>query len=204
MPETTMADMQSKLDAFKQIVIENCQNEAFAYREWFIADHLLIVERIAMELCGKYPEADRDVVFALVWFHDFGKPIDEENEYETTKTRGVEAMESVGLADEFIEKVLAHWLRMEMKGEIDIAEEAIEVQIISTADGASHFVGKFYPSYFRDDPNEDLEGIVKRLKDKITKDWERKIVLPEAREAFRERYQRALEIVGEYPDRFLS
>ena len=198
-----MNDLQLKLNAFKQIVIQNSQGEAFAYREWFIPDHLIIVERIAMELCDKHPEADRDVVFGLVWFHDFGKPIDEDNEYEVTKTRGVEAMRSVGLPDEFIEKVLAHWLRMEMKNEVDISKESIEVQIISTADGASHFVGKFYPSYFRDDAAEPLSGIVQRLRDKMTKDWQRKIVLPEVKEAFKERYERAKEIVGEYPQEFL-
>ena len=199
-----MNDMQSKLDAFKRIVIVNSENEHFHYREWFIPDHLMIVERIAMELCERHPEADRDVVFALVWFHDFGKPIDEKNEREITQTRGMEAMKSIGLPDEFAQKVLAHWLRMEMKNEIDISKEAIEVQIVSTADGASHFVGKFYPSYFRDDATEPLDHIVQRLKEKMTKDWERKIVLPEARVAFQERYERALEMVGEYPERFLK
>jgi len=199
-----MSDLQPKLDAFKQIVIANSQNGHFAYREWFIADHLMIVERITMELCDKHPEADRDTVFALVWFHDFGKPIDEENEYETTKTKGIEVMRSVGLSEEFVQKVLSHWLRMEIKNEIDISKEAIEVQIISTADGASHFVGKFYSSYFRDDATEPLSAIVQRLRDKMTKDWERKIVLPEAKEAFKGRYERAREIVGEYPENFLG
>lgn len=199
-----MSDIQEKIDAFKRIVVQNCQSPSFAYREWFVDDHLTIVERIAMELCDHYPQADRAAVRALVWFHDFGKPIDEENEYETTKKKGVEAMRSVGLPEDFIQRVLACWIRMEMKAEIDIAREAVEVQIVSTADGASHFVGKFYPSYFRDDPKEGLSTIVDRIKEKIAKDWERKIVLPEAKQAFRHRYDQAKEIVGDYPDKFLQ
>ena len=73
----------------------------------------------------------------------------------------------------------------------------------STADGASHFVGKFFPSYFHDSSTEGFKEIEQRLREKITKDWERKIVLPEIKEAFRERYIRALEIIGEYPDKFI-
>lgn len=198
-----MEDLQNKLNAFKEIVIGNCKNKAFTYREWFVADHLMIVERIAMELCDKYPDADRDIVFALVWFHDFGKPIDEKNEREKTKEKGIEAMKQVGLPEDFIEKVFTHWTRMEMKNEIDISKEAIEVQVVSTADGASHFVGKFHASYFRDDLNEPIEIIEERIRSKIKQDWERKIVLPEAREALKERYLRALEITGKYPSRFI-
>jgi len=198
-----MSDLQTKIDGFKQIVANNCKSEDFEYREWFVDDHLVIVERIAMELCDKHPEADRDAVRALVWFHDFGKPINEKNEYEVTKEKGIEAMRTVGLPEDFVQKVLGLWLRMEMKTEIDISREAIETQIVSTADGCSHFVGKFYSSYFRDDSKENLRSIVGRIRDKIDKDWERKIVLPEAKLAFRQRYEKTKEIVGEYPERFL-
>ena len=97
------------------MVIKNSENHNFEYREWFIADHMMIVERISMELCDIYTKADRDVVFALVWFHDFGKPIDEKNEREITKTKGPETMREIGFTDEFIEKVLAYWTRMERK-----------------------------------------------------------------------------------------
>ena len=43
-----MNDLTSKIEAFKQVVISNCQNKDFAYNEWFVDDHLAIVERIAM------------------------------------------------------------------------------------------------------------------------------------------------------------
>lgn len=198
-----MNDLKSKLNEFKQIVIENCKNENFEYREWFIADHLLIVERIAMELCDIYKEADRDVVFALVWFHDFGKPVDDKNERIITKEKGIEAMELVGLDEIFINKVYESWVRMEMKNEIDISKEPIEVQIVSTADGASHFVGKFYSTYFMDDRKESMKNLEERISKKIKQDWERKIVLLEVKKAFNDRYLKSLEILGEYPDKFI-
>ena len=198
-----MNDIQTKLNAFKQIVVENSKNENFQYREWFISDHMMIVEKIAMEICDIYPDADRDVVFALVWFHDFGKPIDEENEREVTKTKGPEIMREIGFSEDFIQKVLAHWIRMEMKKEIDISKEVIEVQIVSTSDGASHFVGQFYPGYFGDSPKKSLEEVREEIRKKLTQDWERKIVIPEVKKAFKDRYLYALEILGEYPEKFL-
>jgi len=198
-----MENLQEKLNKFKNIVIENCNNKDFAYREWFVDDHLMIVEKIAMELCEIYKKADKNIVFALVWFHDFGKPINEENEFEVTKKEGIETMKNIGLSIEFINKVFQLWLRMEMKNEIDISKESIEVQIISTADGASHFVGKFFSSFFRDEPKKSVKETEEEIRNKINKDWSRKIVLPEIKEVFKDRYLKALEIVGEYPEKFI-
>ncbi|MCM2339405.1 MAG: HD domain-containing protein [Burkholderiales bacterium] len=196
--------MEDKLNKFKEIVKENCKNKDFEYREWFVSDHLLIVERIAMELCDIYKEADREVVTALVWFHDFGKPIDIKNERKLTKEKGIEALRRVGLAEDFIDKVFRYWEKMEMKNEIDISQEVIEVQIVSTADGASHFVGQFYPGFFSDEPKEGIEWVREEIRKKIKVDWERKIVLPEVKKTFESRYLNALELLGEYPDKFIS
>lgn len=198
-----MEDIQEKLNNFKEIVKENSKNENFEFREWFVDDHLKIVERIAMEICDIHKEADRDIVTALVWFHDFGKPIDIQNERQLTKEKGIEAMKNIGFPKDFIDKVFKYWERMEMKNEIDLSQEVIEVQIISTADGASHFVGQFYPSYFGDIPKKSLKETREELKKKIKVDWERKIVIPEVKEAFKDRYLKALELLGEYPEKFL-
>jgi len=196
--------MQDKLNKFKEIIKENCRNENFEFREWFVNDHLMIVERIAMELCDIYKEADKDIVTALVWFHDFGKPIDIKNERELTKEKGIEALRDIGFDKDFIDKVFRYWERMEMKNEIDISKEMIEVQIVSTADGASHFVGQFYPGFFSDEPKEGIEWVREEIRKKIKVDWERKIVLPEIKKAFKYRYLNALELLGEYPDRFMD
>ena len=90
-----------------------------------------------------------------------------------------------------------------MKNEIDLSKECIEVRIVSSADGASHFVGKFFSTYFHDEPDELIKNIEQRIKNKIRQDWGRKIVLPEVKQAFFDRYIMALEIVGEYPDKFI-
>lgn len=194
---------QTNLLKFKNIVIENFSSKDFTYHEWMVQYHLNIVEKIAMELCDIYTDADRDIVQALVWFHDFGKPIDEENERAITLLEGPKVMLACGYTQEFVDRVVECWQLMEKKNEIDIQTTPIETQIVSSADGASHFTGVFYPSYFNEN-NDDFAITQKHLKEKIEKDWNRKIVLPEVQKAFEGRYLRAKEMLGNFPDKFLD
>lgn len=194
--------MEHSIEKFKNMVIQNFSRPDFRWREWMVDYHLRIVERIAMELCDAYPDADREVVLALVWFHDFGKPIDEKNERAVTATEGVKALSECGFEQAFIDKVVAAWELMEKKNELDLRTASIETQIVSSADGMSHFVGVFHSSYFAD--GDDFATTQKRLREKMEKDWERKIVLPEARAACELRYARARELLGEFPERFLG
>lgn len=195
--------MQENIKKFKNIVIENFSKKDFKYHEWMVDYHLKIVERIAMELCDIYTYADRDLVQSLVWFHDFGKPIDEENERAITIEQGPAVMLDCGFGQDFIDKVVEYWKLMEQKNEIDIKTTPIEVQIISSADGASHFTGVFYPSFFNED-GDSFNQTQEHLRKKITQDWERKIVLPEVQKAFYEYYTRAKEMLGEFPNKFLK
>jgi|GEM_PF-2725933 len=197
-------DIQDKLNKFKQIVVENCKNPDFIFREFFVKDHLIITERLALELCDIYSTADKNLVLALVWFHDFGKPLNINNERALTLEKGTEALKTVGFEENFINKIVKYWEIMEKKNELDLSQESIEVQIVSSADGAAHFIGKFYSTYFHDDSEEKIADIEIRLKKKIKQDWERKITLPEIKKLFKNRYLRALEITGEYPTKLLS
>jgi hypothetical protein len=195
--------MQENITKFKNIVIENFSRKDFKYHEWMVDYHLKIVEKIVMELCDIYPDADRDIVHALVWFHDFGKPIDEENERSVTLSEGPKVMLECGFPQEFIDQVVDRWQLMEKKNEIDIRTTPIETQIVSSADGASHFTGVFYPSFFNED-GDDFATTQKHLREKIEKDWNRKIVLPEVQKVFKDRYERAKEMLGEFPEKFLK
>ncbi len=196
--------MQDQIEKFKTITLQNFSRKDFIYHEWLGDYHLKIVERIALELCGIYSGADKDLVQTLVWFHDFGKPLDTENEKSVTLIEAPKTMKECGFSDDFIEKVIQYWKISEQKNEIDLRTAPIEVQIISSADGASHFVGMFYADYFRDDLKESIASIQERLREKIEKDWNRKIVLPEVKKDFEDRYKKALELVGEFPERFIT
>ena len=196
-----MENFQQKIEKFRVIVKENFRRKDFTYHEWMVEYHLDIVERIAFELCEFYPEANKEIVQTLVWFHDFGKPIDEENEREITLVKGPMVLLDLGFPEEFVNTIVDYWKLFEQKNEIDLRTTPIEVQIVSSADGASHFTGVFYPSYFGD--GNDFATTQKNLAEKIEKDWNRKIVLSEAQKAFEQRYIRAKELLGVFPDKFI-
>lgn len=199
-----MLDFQQKIEKFRIIVKENFRRKDFTYHEWMVEYHLDIVERIAFELCEFYPEANKEIVQTLVWFHDFGKPIDEENEREITLVKGPMVLSELGFPEQFVNTVVDYWKLFEQKNEIDLRTAPIEVQIVSSADGASHLTGVFYPSYFGDEPKESFQSTQEHLREKIEKDWNRKIVLPEARKAFEQRYLKAKELLGIFPDKFIG
>lgn len=65
--------MREMIEAWKEHVREVSANPGFVHHEWFVRWHLEIVERIAFELCEKYPAADKELVEVMVWLHDYGK-----------------------------------------------------------------------------------------------------------------------------------
>ncbi len=201
--------MREKIEAFKQHVREASANPEFPHHKWFVKWHLEIVERIALELCDHYPDADRDLVEVMAWLHDYGKILDYDHEYERTQTDGPKILAQLGFSTDFAAKA-AHYIdTLDKKLEVDLHEAPIEVQIVSSADGCSHMVGPFLCIFWHEATDKTFTGktfeeLMELNRRKVEKDWERKIVLPEARKAFEPRYTFLCEQSGELPAKFLS
>lgn len=196
--------MKDKIEAFKAHVIKLCETPSFRHTTWFVKWHLNFVEQIASELLEHYPTADRDAVMVLVWLHDYGKMIDFGDQYRVTLTEGRKALEEHGFDPSFIEKVLHYTDLMNRSLELDIKDTPLEVQIISSADGCAHFVGPFFSLWWYENPGKPFLELMSDNKRKALKDWNKKIVIPEAREAFKERVGFLMEQSGEIPERFIK
>ncbi len=192
------------IEEFIKHVKQLSSNEEFVHHKWFVIYHLEIVDKIAMELCDKYPEADRDFVRVLVWIHDYGKMIDFDNQYELTLTKGKEKLTEIGFEHEFVDRIVKAMQIIDKKDIAELESSTIEIKIVSSADGASHHVGPFYFLILYENPDKPMNELLKGNLNKTNKDWDRKIVLPEVKEAFEQRHNFVLEQNGELPDKYLT
>ena len=195
--------MNHLIQNLKNHVIEASKNPAFLHNDWFIKYHLNIVEKIALELCDIYADADRDIVQTLVWIHDYGKILDMEKQHELNH-ESEKLLLSLGFADDFVKKMMQYLDIFESKMTTDLKTAPIEVQIVSSADGASHLVGPFFSIYWKEYNTKTIAELTASNTKKLIKDWERKIVLPEVKKAFDQRHTMVIEQMGEFPDIFLK
>jgi len=201
--------MHDKIEAFRQHVIIASANPAFIHHKWFVPWHLEIVAKLADELCDHYPDADRDLVRLMAWLHDYGKILDYDNQYAVTLTAGRQKLAELGFPPEYIDRAISNIETLDKKLEVDIHQANIEVQIVSSADGCSHMVGPFMNIFWNEATDKtfagkEYEALMELNRIKLDKDWQYKIVLPEARAAFEPRYRFLREQAGDLPERFFS
>ena len=192
--------LDEMIEDIKREVIIATSSPSFVHNKWYLKYHLEIVERIALELCDVYQSADKNLILILVWLHDYNKIFNIPDEDE--KRDGVVLMRSLGFSDEIIVKTKSYINIIDSRTDIDFAP--LEVKIVSSADGASHFIGPFFYFWWYENFEISPSKLMKDNYEKALRDWNKKIVLPEVRNSFRNRFELVLEQCGKFPDKYID
>jgi hypothetical protein len=175
------------IDRVRDKITEMAQDSAFQHHKWYVKHHLLIVEQISLALCDIYPNADRAIVLLLVWMHDYGK-ITRQSTPEAT-VNGARFLVDHGVSPELAQTIIHSIEIIDRKDVNELMTATIEIQILSSADGAAHMVGPFFSIYWWENSDRSIAELQSSNRRKLQTDWERKIVLPEVKRAFASRYR---------------
>lgn len=192
--------MNPKIIAIKNKLAADIKNSEHC-DEWFYEEHILVVEKLAMDLCDKHPEANRDAVTLMVWFHDIGRAHGHNEDHDLY---GADYARKLLHEHDFDQNL------------IDLAADAcathscddygkpksVEGKILATADALSHFHNGFYlrilSSWSRKVDSKhypelatksDYQFLKKKLLAKIDRDINDKIFFEEARQAILPMYE---------------
>lgn len=183
--------MTDKLRLLARQAEEICrQDETMS---WFLEAHIYKVLQNTEWLCEKLPEADKDMVRALVWLHDIIyftdiSKIDAHAGLGAVKAR--EMMDAIGICGSEAEIIFEAIACHSCKG--DKLPASLEGKILATADAMAHFSPDFYLSLLIDGKQEKCS--VSEFKayalQKLERDFNgKKIFFDFAREKIRASYE---------------
>ncbi|MFH0955570.1 MAG: HD domain-containing protein [Candidatus Micrarchaeota archaeon] len=167
--------------------------------------HILPVVKNALIL-GKKLNADLEVVEAAAYLHDIGRATKrvnfvKENEHHITgaaETKKI--LEELRCPDAFVQKVchcvLAH------RGRKGPDPETLEAKIIANADAMAHFDTFLDLFDFFLKSSGSFEEAILALEQKMDRDWNKKLTLPEAKKTVREKYEAILVLIKSQKEYF--
>lgn len=178
------------IEKVKQIVEKECADlDYFDYKY-----HLLPVVEYAAKL-AEICDVNKEIVELSAWLHDIGRIKFGARNHELTGAAEAERiLKQFGYSDEIIEQVkhciLAH------RGSGSIQPQTMEAKVVATADALAHF-DMFLPlltAIGKRGKAKDDKIIYRWIYEKMERDWNKKILIPEAMEIAEEKY-RAIELL---------
>ena len=191
------------VDSIAQEVAEAFQVPAFIYSEWYVQWHLQVVERIALELCERYPDADTSVVRLLAWLHDYGKLFDIVASHAATQTHLPTLFAGRNFPRELAQQLLDAIAMIDRKQPEELAQATIEVRIVSSADALAHYESPLMMLHWLSHPGTSVTDALASHCGKMQRDTP-KICLPEAHARFEILRPIFERIGGIVPGRYFS
>jgi len=183
--------MNELLDKLRAHVGEKASDPTFVHHKWFEKWHLQIVEMLSRDLLKYYPEADEATVIALSWMHDYGKILEYDTQYDHAHIeQGRQQLITLGFDEAFATNIAESVKIFDKKDHLE--HESIEIRIVSSADACSHLVGPWVSLYWHENPEIPFETIMKENVRKLGGEWDLKVTIPEAIEAYQQLHDDAM------------
>ena len=175
------------IEEIKQIIEKECDDFDYKYHVLPVVEH---AEKLA-EIC----DVNKEVVELSAWLHDIGRiKFGARNHELTGAGEAGKILRQFGYPDEIIEQVehciLAH------RGSGSIQPQTMEAKVVAAADALAHF-DMFLPmltAMGKRGKGKDDKIIYGWIYEKMERDWNKKILIPEAMKIAEEKY-RAIELL---------
>lgn len=171
--------MIKKIDKIRELVKNEAEESDWKY-------HILPVVKYAKKLAEIY-KADKEVVELAALLHDIGRiKFGDENHHISGAVESEKILKKHGYPMKIIKEV-KHCIESH-RGSQDIKPETISAKIIANADAMAHFDALPIFFYWRK-WMKTFEEVIKFVDEKIERDWNKKINLPEARAMIERKYK---------------
>ena len=153
--------------------------------------HIKIVVKNALKLADIY-HADKEVVEIASWLHDIArakelKPGKDNNHHIVGAKKAEEILKDLGYKEDKIKKIVSCILTHRGSKE-NYIPKTIEEKIVYNADAMAHF-DTFLNLFSEFVSPENFEEGVKLIKEKINRDWDKKLNLRESKKLVNDKYK---------------
>ena len=114
---------------------------------WFYEEHVLVVEKLALDLCTLYPKANRYAVILGVWFHDIGRAHGHNEEHDLYGANYAKKILKKNNFDQDFIDLVVNSCKTHSCSE-NGNPDSLEGKILATADALSHYHNGFYLRIF--------------------------------------------------------
>lgn len=183
-------NMPTKIRQIKNSLIEEIKASKHC-GAWFYEEHLLVVKKLALDLCDLYPQANRDAVILSVWFHDIGRAHGHDENHDLYGADYARKILTKNNFDQDLIKLVVNSCKTH-SCEKNGKPESLEGKILATADALSHYHNGHFLRIFNSwskNSDEDYHELKKKLFEKIKNDFTEKIFFTEVKQAIKPMYQ---------------
>ncbi len=163
--------------------------------------HIVIVIKYAKQLADIF-KIDKELVELAALLHDIGTiKVGRENHEITGQKEAKKILEKLNydkkIVDEVIHCIATH------RGDLNNPPKTMIAKIVANADAMAHFdvIPRFF--YWKTKAGENFKDIIQYVEDKVERDWNNKITLPEARDIVREKYK-AIKLILEANKKYIK